>query len=130
MHTQAIRFDWTTLLSGTLGVTATLFVVAYLAGWKAPPLATDRAAFFTLAALGFAMCTLSMGRTTTGLGWTHPLTITGVVLGALIVLLVVAMGVSWRPPFLSTDRAALLVIAGAALLKWGLGIFSRVVLKR
>jgi hypothetical protein len=129
VNSQNISLNWTILLSGALGVAAALAVGAQLAGVKVPLLATDRSTFYALAVLGFGMCTLSMGQTTTHLGWTHPITIAGVILGALIGLLVVAMLAGWRPPILASDRAALLILAAAVLVKWGLGIFSRVALK-
>jgi hypothetical protein len=129
MSSNVMSINWTTVLSGALGIAATLFVVAYLAGWRAPFIVTDRAAFYALAAVGFSMCTLSMGRTTTGLGWTHPIPIAGVILGVLILLLVVTVMAGWHPPFIPSDRAAFLAVAAAGLVKWGLAIFSRVVLK-
>lgn len=96
---------------------------------RVPLVSTDQAAFVALAATGFAMCTPSLGRTTTGLGWTHPITLIGTVLGVLIGLLVVAVVVGWRVPFIATDRAAFIVVAVLGLVKWGLGLFARMYLK-
>ena len=129
MNRKAMSLNWNSLLSGTLGIAAALFAVAYLGGMKLPWIVSDRAALYALPAAGFGMCMLSMGRTATGLGWTHPITIAGVILGALIITVVVAAAAGWRLPLITSDRAALLFVAAGGLLKWGLGIFSRVVLK-
>jgi uncharacterized membrane protein YccC len=129
MNSPAISFNWTALLSSVLGLAAALAVGAHLAGWKVPFIATDRTAFYALAVLGFGMCTLSMGQTTTHLGWTHPITIAGVVLGVLIVLLVVVVLAGRQPLWIANDRVALLILTVAVIVKWGLGVYSRMVLK-
>jgi len=120
--------NWNGLASGALGIVAALFMAAYLLNWKLPMISTDRAALYTLAVLGFAMCCISMGRTATGLGWTHPITLAGMVLGIAIMALVIATAAGWQLPFISTDRAALITVAVMGLAKWGLGIFSRIFL--
>ena len=129
MQTNLTTIPWATWLSGALGVAATFFALAYLVGMQVPLVSTDRAAFLALAATGFAMCTLSMGRTTTRLGWTHPLTLVGTTLGVFILLLVVAVLAGWRLPLVPTDRAAFVLIAVLGLAKWGLGLFVRLYLK-
>jgi hypothetical protein len=129
MSTNLTSVNWSTVLSGALGVVATFFGVGYLLGMRVPLVSTDRAALFALAATGFGMCILSMGRTTTTLGWTHPITLAGLVLGALIVLVVVAVAAGWRLPLISSDRAAFVAVALLGLAKWGLGLFSRLYLK-
>jgi hypothetical protein len=118
----------TGLTAGALGLAATLLVTSYLLGMHVPLVTTDRAAVYALAALGFGMCALNMGRTATGLGWTHPITLIGLALGALIALVVVAVAAGWRLPLISSDRMAFAAIAGAGLLKWALGILSRMYL--
>jgi hypothetical protein len=96
---------------------------------RVPFVTSDRAAVLALAATGFLMCTLSMGRTTTGLGWGHPITLIGVGLGVLILALVVVVLAGWRLPFLPSDRAVFITLAVLGLLKWGLGIYSRTYLQ-
>ncbi len=128
MNTQLATTNWNGLASGALGLVAILFMAAYLMNWKLPMISNDRAALYTLAVLGFAMCTISMGRTATALGWTHPITIAGIVLGVLILGLVIATAAGWRLPLIGTDRAALIALAVMGLAKWGLGIISRMFL--
>lgn len=128
MNTQIANTNWNGLASGALGVIAVMFLATYFMNWKLPMISTDRAALYTVAVLGFAMCTISMGRTATSLGWTHPITITGIVFGVLILGLVIATAAGWRLPLISTDRAALIALALMGLTKWALGIFSRMFL--
>jgi nitroreductase len=49
--------------------------------------------------------------------WTHPLTIIGYLLGSLILLIMLAVFVSWKLPFIANDQQALLAIAILASLK-------------
>jgi hypothetical protein len=126
MNTQvALSPNWNAILSGGLGIVAILFVVAYLAGVKAPLITSDRAAFLALTALGFGMCTLGMGSITTQLGWTHPINIIGSVLGVLIILLVIGVLSGWNLPLITDDRAAFIAVAAIGFAKWALGLASR-----
>jgi len=129
MKSNTTTLKWNSTLSNVLGVAAALFAVVYLAGVKLPLITTDRAAFYTLAVVGFGMCMLTMGRTATGLGWSHPITLAGIVLGVLIMFLVVAVAAGWSLPFIADERTAFLAVAVAGLAKWGLGLFSRLELK-
>ena len=126
MNAQITSPNWNAIFSGALGIVAVLFVSTYLLGWKAALITTDRVAFFTLAALGFGMCILGMGQFVTRLGWAHPVTLAGTVLGVLILLLAVAVWAGWRVPLIPNDRAALIAVAVMGLVKWGLAIASRV----
>jgi hypothetical protein len=125
MHTNIASPNLNALLSNALGIVAIVFVAIYLIGWKVPLVTSDRAAFLWLTAIGFGMCMLGMGRTAVGLGWTHPITLLGIVLGSVLVLLVIAVLAGWRLPLIAGDRAAFLAVAVLGLVKWGLGIFSR-----
>jgi len=129
MKSNTTTLKWNSTLSNVLGVAAALFAVVYLAGVKLPLITTDRAAFYSLAVIGFGMCTLTMGRTATGLGWSHPITLAGIVLGVLIMFLVLDVAAGWSLPFIADERAAFLAVAVAGLAKWGLGLFSRLELK-
>lgn len=130
MKANAAILNWNALLSSALGIVAVLFIAAVLMGWKVPMISDDRAAFIALAVIGFVMCSIGMGKIATGLGWTHPITLVGVVLGALVILLVVAMLAGWQVPFIADYRAAFIAVAGIGLVKWALawasGLFPRV----
>ena len=129
MNRNLATLNWSTVLSGAVGVAAVFLVTAYLLGMQVPWVSTDRAAVVALAATGFLMCTLSLGRTTTTLGWRHPITVIGVGLGVLILALGGVVLAGWRLPFLPSDRAAFILLAVLGLSKWGLGFYSRTYLK-
>ncbi len=129
MKTTRTSLNWNALTASALGLTTTALLAVYLGGWKLPLIANDRAALFAVAGLGFGMCMLGMGKITTGLGWTHPLTIAGSVIGALILIIVAAELAGGRLPPLTTDRAALVAVAALGLVKWGLGVVSHIFLK-
>ena len=106
-----------------------LLVLAVLTGRKVPLISGDRAAFIALAVIGFGMCSIGMGKIATGLGWTHPITIVGIVLGTLIILFVIAMLAGWQVPFIADYRAAFITVAVIGLVKWALAWASRLLLK-
>jgi hypothetical protein len=129
MYPSAGTRNWNSLAAGALGVAAAFFATAYLLGMQVPFVSTDRAAIYVLAATGFGMCILNMGRTTRRLGWTHPVTVAGLCAGALIVLLVAAVAAGWRVPLLTEDRNVFVGVAMIGLMKWALGVFSRLYLQ-
>ncbi len=129
MHTLASSRNWNTLAASTLGVVAAFMVIAYLLGMQVPFVATDRAAIYALAATGFGMCVLNMGRTTQRMGWMHPINLAGIYVGVLIVLVLVAVAAGMPLPLLTDDRAVFLFLAFAGLGKWALGLYSRMYLR-
>ncbi len=129
MKTNVALPNWNALLSSALGIVAALLVLAVLTGRKVPMISGDRAAFIALAVLGFAMCSIGMGKIATGLGWTHPVTIVGVALGALLMLLVIAMLAGWQVPLIADYRAAFVAVAVVGLVKWALAWAGRLFVK-
>jgi hypothetical protein len=129
MNMNLTSLNWTALAASAVGIMTTALAATYLWGLKMPLITSDRAAFLMVAGLGFGMCLLGMGKVATGLGWTHPISIAGSVVGVLILLIVVAVLAGWRIPPLATDRAALLAVIALGLVKWGLGVFSHLFLK-
>ena len=129
MKTNVASLNWNALGSSTLGIVALLLVLAVLTGRRVPLVSGDRATFIALAVIGFGMCSIGMGKIATGLGWTHPITIIGIALGALVLLLVIAMLAGWRVPFIADYRAAFIIVAVIGLVKWALAWASRLFLK-
>jgi hypothetical protein len=125
------------LAANLLGVLATFMVVALLANVRLPLLGSDRTAFIALALVGMTMCALGgIGRAQSTLGWTDPVTLAGIVIGSLALLLVAAV-LAGKAEFLApvatlvggtstvestTDRAAMLILAGLIALKWAIGL--------
>jgi hypothetical protein len=129
MRTPGATHHGHLLVSGALGVAAACFAVAYLLDMQVPFIANDRAAIYVLAATGFAMCGLNMGRTFQRLGWQHPVSLIGMFIGGVIILLVVARAADWPLPLLADDRAVFGFVAIAGLVKWALGSLSRMYLQ-
>jgi hypothetical protein len=137
MQATATTFTGSALAANILGIVAALMVAASMANIRLPLLASDRAAFIGLVAVGMAMCALGgIGRAQSTLGWSNPVTIVGIVIGALALGLVATV-LAGRADFLapvaslvggtttwqsSTDRAATLVLAALIALKWALGL--------
>ena len=63
------------------------------------------------------------------MGWTHPVTIVGVSLGALLMLLVIAILAGWQVPFIADYRAAFITVAVIGLVKWALAWAGRLFVK-
>jgi len=127
----------TSSIIGT-GLGAIAVVVAVLVFLNRPVLfiSGDRAGFLTLAVVGFAMCAVAgIGNTQATLGWTHPVTFVGIILGtaALALVVIVLTGHSstlttfgnvfsqGTVSAVSGDRVAFYLLAGIILVKWVLG---------
>jgi hypothetical protein len=92
MQANAMLLNLSAIVANMLGVLAALLVLAVLTGFRAPLIANDRAAFFALAIVGFTMCAVGgIGATQATLGWTHPITLVGIVLGIVATLLIAAV---------------------------------------
>ena len=118
MNTQNLLPNWPTLwtLIGTL--MAAGITLATVSGIKLLFITTDRAAVFALAIIGFVMCmTGGSGRVIGSYGITHPITITGAVLGILALLVTVSVLFSFRLPLIVDDRAAVYALAAIILVK-------------
>lgn len=135
MKVMLSPFDLSAIGSALLGVMVAVIAVATLTNTRVPLITSDRSAFFAVLALGFTMCAVAgIGRTYAALGWLHPITIIGSLLGILACVLagVVFTG---RTAFLaaattsaggtarsiSGDRMALLALTAVIVAKWALG---------
>ncbi len=108
------------LTIAALGLVAAVLVIAAVSGRKLPLLSSDRAIFAALTVVGLGMCTLGMQLGT--YGWKHPVNIAGSVLGALLLVFAGLVLAGVRLPFISSDRVAILVLAGLGLLKVALAV--------
>lgn len=105
-------------LNGTsviLGILAVALVAAVGFGFNIPVLGSGRAAFFTLAVLGMAMC--SRGTQFENYGWLNPFTMAGAVMGTALLLLIGAVAFHIRLPLITSDRAATLVLGSGMAVK-------------
>ena len=103
-----------------LGILAAGLVAAVLSNTNAqlPLVSNDRAALLALGVLGLAMCiTGGIGIILPLRGWKDPITIIGSILGALVLVLVIAIFAGISLPLIATDHDAFIVLAGIGILK-------------
>ena len=118
------------LLLAVLGIVAAVVIFFVLTNRPLPLLTTDRAALITLVILGFAMCTIGgSGKAFSTYGWNSPLTITGSILGVLVLLVLGARLLNISLPLIVDDRAAFVAVAVIGITKVGINaaaaLFSR-----
>ncbi|MHB8928318.1 MAG: hypothetical protein ACYC9Q_11835 [Bacillota bacterium] len=116
--------------SGTsviLEILAAALVAAVGFGVKIPVIGNGRAAFFTLAAMGWVMCQLTfrVPPETYAHGWLNPFTVAGIVVGVVILLLVGAVFFHVRVPLITTERAATLLLGALMAVQVVLGLLRR-----
>lgn len=109
-----------------LGLTAATLVCLTLTGRSVPLISDDRSALLALGVIGFVMCTLGgSGKVPSILGWSHPITIVGSILGVAAMLIVILPLINVKLPVLATDRSAFIALAVVMLVKVGLSGVSR-----
>jgi hypothetical protein len=110
MKTTGLSSMGTSLASVILGVLATLLVIGVWSGRKVPFISGERAALIVLVVIGMAMCARGIGYVAANGLWTHPISILGYLVGALILIIAGAALVSIPLPLISTTRQAVLAI--------------------
>lgn len=119
------------LIANVLGVLAALVVLAVLTNTIRLVDAGDATALIALVLLGVGMCALAgISRAPAKLGWTHPVTLSGVVLGVAILALIAANalgGIGVLESFAtalgtSVERAEVLFLAVLMAVKWVIGL--------
>ena len=111
MKANAPSLSGNYVLLGGLGILASLLVWAVLSSREIPLISGDRAAFFTLLIIGFAMCSFGALSNIQPNEWLHPMNLIGITLGSLAVLLGVAVLTGIELPLVSGDRAAFITLA-------------------
>ena len=118
------------VIANVLGVLAVLVVLDVLANASSPP-GGDAMALTALVLLGVGMCAVGgISRAPAMLGWTHPVTLSGAVLGVAILALLVANAIGWTGGLaplasaigISVERAVVLLLAMLLALKWAIGL--------
>lgn len=109
-----------------LGILAAGLVFAVLTGRKVPLIASERAALIVLVVIGMAMCTSGIGRVAAAGAWTHPLSITGYLLGALI-LVVAGAAILGRPlPMVPGVHQAIIAVSALGVAKLVVSALHRI----
>jgi hypothetical protein len=89
---------------------AVIFVA--VTGKRIPIISNMRIAMVALLVLGMTMCTMgSIGRVAVAGQWTHPLSILGYILGALILIVGFAAIFGWKLPYIQSDTQAIVIVA-------------------
>ncbi len=109
------------IITLVLGLLAVGLVFMILTGRDVPIVGNGSGALLALGIIGMAMCTLSgIGTVQSTLGWTHPLTIAGSILGVAALLVVALPLLGVRLPLVADTRSAVLALAVIMLIKVGL----------
>lgn len=126
MQTGARVMSGSSIGSAVIGLLVLSLAAATLAGQRLPLISGHRAATIAVAVLGFAMCTLGMGRSIESLGWLHPLNIAGSLLGVVAIALAAIAIFGWQLPGLD-ERTILIALAAVVVLKWALSLLRQLV---
>ncbi len=129
MKTNTISTSGVNPVVALLGLVAVALTVMVLTGRKVPVLTTDRMALIGLVVIGMAICALAgIGPMSATRAWTHPLSITGYLLGAIIIILGVAAVFGKQIPPLTSYHQAFIVVVGISVLKIILTTIHRLLL--
>ncbi len=121
MTTNTATTPTTGLITLVLGLLAAGLVFMVLTGRDVPIVGNGAGALVALGLIGIAMCTMSgIGTAQATLGWTHPLTIVGSILGVAALLVVALPLFGVHLPLIPDTRSAVLALAVIMLVKVGL----------
>ncbi len=130
-QTHAATSTTPVLIANALGVVAALVLLAVLTDFNLLVVAGDAPAFYALVLVGIGMCVLGgISRAPSTLGWTHPVTLSGAVLGVAILVLTMAFTFGWIAALqpvasaigITVERVAVLLLALMLAAKWAIGL--------
>ena len=129
MKTNTISTGGTNLVVIALGILAALLVFAVFTGRKIPLLSSDRAALLALVVIGGLMCSGGgIGRVSASGAWWHPFSITGYLLGAVIIVIGIAALFGKNIPPLTSYYQSFTAVAVIAAVKLVLTTIHRLFL--
>lgn len=121
MATNTATSSTNGLITLVLGLLAAALVFMVVTGRDVPIVGNGAGALVALGIIGMAMCTLSgIGSVQGTLGWTHPLTISGSILGVAALLVIVLPLLGVHLPLIPDTRSAVPALAVIMLVKVGL----------
>ena len=106
------------IFAALIGVLVLLLVLAQVNDSPIPFISGDNEAFFTLAIIGFTMCSLGMYASGELYGWLDPFRILAIVIGVFNLLLVGSIFFQIELPFIPDIETAFLVLAFLILIKF------------
>jgi hypothetical protein len=107
-----------------LGLVSAGIVFATLTGKHLPLISGPRAALIALLVVGMAACMGGIGQVGASGRWLAPLAVVGYVLGAAILLVIIAAFAGWKLPFVQNDTQAVVGVAALMAVKFLIGIPS------
>ncbi len=107
-----------------LGVIAVVIVYSGLAGRALPMISGSHAALIALLIVGFAMCAFGILQVSASGRWASPFAITGYLLGAILLAILVASLAGWKVPLIQSDTQAIVVVAILMAVKFLIGTSS------
>lgn len=97
-------------LSIILGILAGGLTLGNLSGWPIPLAGDNRTALIALGFLGMALCSQGIGRIAEDHRWKHPISLLGIVIGAINMILWINRLLGFSLPYASTDSQAILTM--------------------
>ncbi len=121
MTTNTVTSSANSIISLVLGIVAAGLIFLVLTGRDVPIVGNGAGALLALGVIGIVMCTMSgIGSVQGTLGWTHPLTIIGSILGVAALLVVALPLFGVKLPLIPDIRSAVLALAVIMLVKVGM----------
>lgn len=118
MKTNAASAGGTNVIVIVLGILAAFLIFMALTGRKVPILSSERAILIAVVVIGLFICSqVGIGRISAIGAWSHPLSIVGYVLGAIIVLIGIAALFGRNIPPLASYYQSVAAVAAIAVLK-------------
>ncbi len=118
MKTNATSAGGTNVIVIVLGILVAFLIFMALTGRKVPILSSERAILLAVVVIGMFICSqVGIGRVSAIGAWSHPLSIVGYVLGAIIVLIGIAALFGRNIPPLTSYYQSIAAVAVIAVLK-------------
>lgn len=103
-----------------LGLICAVIAFGALTGKSWPLIGNPRAALIGLLVVGMAMCTPGIGQVAASGRWGSPLAIIGYVLGAAILVIIIAGLAGWKLPLVDGLAQACAVVMGLIAVKFAI----------
>jgi hypothetical protein len=124
MKGTTMNFTNSVVIPLALGLVCAGVVWAALAGKNLPLISSPKAALGVLLVVGLAMCAPGIGQVSASGRWASPVAILGYVLGAAILLVIVAGLVDFKLPLVQSASQAVLAVAVLMAAKFAIGTAS------
>ncbi len=121
MKTTVVSTGTALVLPIILGAVIAIIAYAALTGKQLPLVNGPRAALVAILIVGMAMCAGGIGQVGASGRWASPLAILGYLLGAAILLVIVAGLAHWKLPLIADESGAVLASAALIGVKFAIG---------